>query len=120
MSDIEILQGWGSFDAAVYKFAHECAEGERDVDGHLQSAGRKLWAYGYMPAFFRRLKWDVFDGIDVDEDSMQGEVERRFVRLFQRSWRAEIVNRILSYGEPVTIASTPRTSWNTSSTRLGE
>jgi hypothetical protein len=63
-----------------------------------------------MPAFFRRLKWDVFDGIDVDEDSIQGEVERRFVRLFQRSWRAEIVNRILSYREPVTIATTPRTS----------
>jgi hypothetical protein len=28
MSDIEILQGWGSFDAAVYKFVHECAEGD--------------------------------------------------------------------------------------------
>jgi hypothetical protein len=89
MSDIEILQGWGSFDVAVYKFVHECAEGERDVEGHLQPAGGKLWAYGYMPAFFRRLKGNVFEGIDMDEDSIQGAVERRFVRRFQRSWRAE-------------------------------
>jgi hypothetical protein len=89
MSDTAILQGWGSFDAAVYKFAHECAEGERDMDGHLQSAGRKLWAYGYMPAFFRRLEGDVFKGIDVDEDSVQAEVEGSFVRLFKESWRAE-------------------------------
>ena len=42
MSDIEILQGWDSFDAAVYKFVHECAEGERGADGSLRSAGRKL------------------------------------------------------------------------------
>jgi hypothetical protein len=89
MSDIDILQGWDSFDAAVYKFGHECAERERSVDGHLQPGGRKLWAYGYMPAFFGRLKGDVFEGIDMDEDSIQGEVERRFVRRFQSSWRAE-------------------------------
>lgn len=89
MSDIEILQGWDSFDAAVYKFAHECTEGERGVDGSLHSAGRKLWAYEYMPAFFRRIDGDVFEGIDLDEDLIQGELEGRFVRLFQESWRAE-------------------------------
>jgi hypothetical protein len=89
MSEIEILQGWDSFDAAVYKFVHECAEGERGVDGSLRSAGRKLWAYGYMPAFFRRIDGDVFEGVDVDEDLIQAEVEGRFVRLFQESWRAE-------------------------------
>ncbi len=89
MTDIETLQGWDSFDAAVYKFAHECAEGERDEDGSLRSAGRKLWAYGYMPAFFRRLEGDVFEGVDLDEDLIQGEVEGRFVRLFQERWRAE-------------------------------
>ena len=89
MSDTAILQGWGSFDAAVYEFAHECAEGERDMDGHLQSAGRKLWAYGYMPAFFRCLERDTFEGMDLDERFIQAEVERRFVRLFRKSWRAE-------------------------------
>jgi hypothetical protein len=89
MSDIEILQGWDSFDAAVYEFAHECAEGERDEDGSLRSAGRKLWAYGYMPAFFRRLEGDVFEGVDVDEDLLQGEVEGRFVWRFQEAWREE-------------------------------
>jgi hypothetical protein len=89
MSNIEILQGWDSFDAAVYEFAHECAESERDVDGSLHSAGRKLWAYGYMPAFFRHIEEDVFKGVDLDEDFLQGEVEGRFVRLFQESWRAE-------------------------------
>jgi hypothetical protein len=67
MSDVEILQGWGSFDAAVYKFVHECVEGERGADGSLRSAGRKLWAYGYMPAFFRRMDEDVFEGEDLDE-----------------------------------------------------
>ena len=89
MPDIEIPQGWESFDAAVYEFAHECAEGERDVDGSLRSAGRKLWAYGYMPAFFRRIEGDVFEGVGLDEDLIQAEVEGRFVRLFQESWRAE-------------------------------
>ena len=89
MSEIEILQGWYSFDAAVYKFVHECAEGERGVDGSLRSAGRKLWVYGYMPAFFRRIDGDVFEGVDVDKDLIQAEVEGRFVRLFQESWRAE-------------------------------
>jgi hypothetical protein len=73
----------------VYKFAHECAEGERGADGSLRSAGRKLWAYAYMPAFFRRIDGDVFEWVDVDEDLIQGEVEGRFVRLFQESWRAE-------------------------------
>ena len=82
MPDIEILQGWDSFDAAVYEFAHECAEGERDEDGSLCSAGGTLWAYGYMEG-------DVFEGVDLDEDLIQGEVEGRFVRLFQGSWRAE-------------------------------
>jgi hypothetical protein len=89
MSDIEILQGWDSFDAAVYEFAHECAEGERNEDGSLRSAGRKLWTYGYMPAFFRRLEEDVFEGVDVDEDFLQGEVEGRFVWRFQEAWREE-------------------------------
>jgi len=89
MSDKAILQGWGSFDAAVYEFAHECAEGERGADGSLRSAGRKLWAYGYMSAFFRCLEGDVFKGVEVDEDSIQAEVEGRFVRLFKESWRAE-------------------------------
>jgi hypothetical protein len=89
MPDIEILQGWESFDAAVYEFAHECAEGERGADGSLRSVSRTLWAYGYMPAFFRRIEGDVFEGVDLDEDLIQGEVEGRFVRLFQESWRAE-------------------------------
>lgn len=89
MSDMEILQGWNGFDAAVYKFAHECAEKERGIDGQLQPAGRKVWAYGYMPAFFRGFEGNVFEGMGLDEDFIQGEVERRFVRLFQESWRAE-------------------------------
>jgi hypothetical protein len=89
MSDIEILRGWESFDAAVHEFAHECAEGERDEGGSLRSAGRKLWAYGYMPAFFRRIEGDVFEGVDLDEDLIQGEVEGRFVWLFQEAWREE-------------------------------
>ena len=73
----------------MYKFAHECVEGKRGADGSLRSAGRKLWAYGYMPAFFRRMDEDVFEGVDLDEDLIQAEVEGRFVRRFQESWRAE-------------------------------
>jgi hypothetical protein len=42
-----------------------------------------------MPAFFRRIDGDVFEGVDVDEELIQAEVEGRFVRLFQESWRAE-------------------------------
>jgi hypothetical protein len=89
MTDMGNLQRWDGFDAAVYTFAHECAEGQRGVDGHLRPAGRKLWAYGYMPAFFRCLEGDIFEGMDLDERSIQAEVERRFVRLFRESWRAE-------------------------------
>ena len=89
MTDMGNLQRWDGFDAAVYKFAHECAEGQRGVDGHLRPAGRKLWAYGYMPAFFRCLEGGLFEGMVLDERSIQAEVERRFVRLFRESWRAE-------------------------------
>jgi hypothetical protein len=89
MPDIEIPQGWDSFDAAVHEFAHECAEGERGADGSLRSAGRTLWTYGYMPAFFRRIEGDVFEGVGLDEDLIQAEAEGRFVRLFQARWRAE-------------------------------
>jgi hypothetical protein len=32
---------------------------------------------------------DVFEGVDLDEDLIQAEVEGRFVRRFQESWRAE-------------------------------
>jgi hypothetical protein len=89
MTDMGNLQRWDGFDAAVYKFTHECAEGQRGVDGHLRPAGRKLWAYGYMPAFFRCLEGNIFEGMDSDERFIQAEVERRFVRLFRESWRAE-------------------------------
>jgi hypothetical protein len=89
MPDVGNLQGWDCFDAAVHKFTHECAEGQRSADGHLRPAGRKLWAYGYMPAFFRRLEGDIFQGIDLDERFLQAEVEKRFVQSFREGWRAE-------------------------------
>lgn len=42
-----------------------------------------------MPAFFRRIEGDVFEGVGLDEDLIQAEAEGRFVRLFQARWRAE-------------------------------
>jgi hypothetical protein len=42
-----------------------------------------------MPAFFRRIEGDVFEGVGLDEDLIQAEAEGRFVRLFQERWRAE-------------------------------
>jgi hypothetical protein len=41
------------------------------------------------PHFSVGIDGDVFEWVDVDEDLIQGEVEGRFVRLFQESWRAE-------------------------------
>jgi hypothetical protein len=44
---------------------------------------------GICPHSSGASRGDVFKGIEVDEDSIQAEVEGRFVRLFKESWRAE-------------------------------
>ena len=91
MPDVEISsRRWERFDKAVYEFAHNCAEAERNEAGYLKPPGRTLWAYEYISAFFGRIDGEVFKELEsLDEDLIQTEVEGRFVRLFQQSWRAE-------------------------------
>jgi hypothetical protein len=91
MPDVEISsRRWERFDKAVYEFAHKCAEAERNEAGYLKPPGRTLWAYEYISAFFGRIDGEVFKELEsLDEDLIQTEVEGRFVRLFQQSWRAE-------------------------------
>jgi hypothetical protein len=91
MPDVEISsRRWERFDEAVYEFAHECAEAGRNEAGCLEPPGRTLWAYEYISAFFGRIDGEVFKELgSLDEDLIQAEVEGRFVRLFQQSWRAE-------------------------------
>ena len=48
MTDMGNLQRWDGFDAAVYKFTHEYAEGQRGVDGTSPACWQKavgLWLY---------------------------------------------------------------------------
>jgi hypothetical protein len=81
---------WERFDEAVYAFAHECAEAERDEAGHLKPAGKTLWAYEYISAFFERIDGEVFKELEsLDEDHFQREVEQRFVWLFHEAWSEE-------------------------------
>jgi hypothetical protein len=89
MLEVEITsRRWKRFDEAVYKFAHECAEAERNEAGRLDLPGRKLWAYKYITAFFARIDREVFKGVEgLDEDLIQREVEGRFVWVFQEAWR---------------------------------
>jgi hypothetical protein len=89
MSDIEIPQGWESFDAAVYKFAHECAEAERNEAGSLEPPAERCGPTSTSPRSSGALTGVSKELENLDEDLIQGEVEGRFVWLFQEAWREE-------------------------------
>jgi hypothetical protein len=111
MTDMGSLQRWDGFDAAVYKFTHECAEGQRGVDGHLRPAGRKLWAYGYMPAFFRCLEGTSLKGCTWTNASFRLKWKGVSCGCFERAGVQSAVDEILSAREPTTLLATiPRAS----------
>jgi hypothetical protein len=88
MPDMGNLQRWDGFDAAVYKLT-QVRRGEawrrRTSPACWQKAvGLRLYAC-VLPV----PGGDIFEGMDLDERFIQAEVERRFVRLFRESWRAE-------------------------------
>ncbi len=83
---IETISGFDRFDELLEEYTFKCAQKELGTGEYLDPPGGTLWAQEYMPQFFEGLPADIFEDVDLHEDSIQDEAEERFVWMFQRYW----------------------------------
>lgn len=86
MIDIELRIAEERLDELVEEYASKCAKKELETKGHIDPAGKRLWALEYMSEFIERLPDDLFKDVDLDEESIQDKAKSRFLNWFDVYW----------------------------------